>query len=163
MSDFLLAYTLVHTVIALVAILVGLVVLAGLLRAERRDGWTAIFLLTTLLTTLTGFGFPFTGLLPSHIFGILTLILLALAVYARYRRALDGIWRAAYVISAMLALYLNMFVAVVQAFLKIPALHALAPTQTEPAFVIAHAVLFLLLVVFTVLAVQRFHPTRGDL
>lgn len=161
MSGLLQAYTLVHTLIALAAIPAGFFVLAGLLKSERRNGWTTIFIVTTLLTSLTGFGFPFTGLLPSHIFGILTLILLALVVQARYRRAFKGIWRVVYVIGTMLALYLNMFVAVVQGFLKIPALHALAPTQTEPAFVIAHALLFLLFVVFTAAAVRRFHPA-GD-
>src|SRR5688572_14394903 len=137
MGNFLSLYTSIHTAIALAGIFSGFIVIYGLCNAKRLDGWTAFFLGTTLLTSLSGFGFPFTEVLPSHVFGVLSLILLALAIHARYRRHMAGKWRLVYVVTAIFALYLNTFVAVVQSFLKIPALRALAPTQTEPPFLIS--------------------------
>ncbi|MES2626153.1 MAG: hypothetical protein V4628_12795 [Pseudomonadota bacterium] len=156
MGDYMALYTDLHTAIALAGIFSGFIVLYGLLNATRFDKWTAFFLGTTLLTSLTGFGFPFTGLLPSHIFGVLSLVLLALAIYARYLRHLAGKWRLVYVITAVFALYLNTFVAVVQSFLKIPALRAMAPTQTEAPFVISQALLLLIFVVVGFAASARF-------
>src|ERR1700733_3953809 len=121
-------FTLVHVLISLVGIVFGLLVVYGLIQGKRFDGGTAIFLATTVLTSLTGFLFPFTHLLPSHIVGIISLVVLAVAIVARYARHLEGIWRLTYVVTAMIALYLNVFVAVVQSFEKVPALQSFAPT-----------------------------------
>ena len=149
-------YTLLHVVISLVGIGSGFVVLFGLLAGKRLDGWTALFLATTVATSVTGFGFPFDHLLPSHIVGILSLVVLALAIVARYALHLAGAWRRVYVISAVVALYFNTFVLVVQSFLKVPALHALAPTQAEPPFAIAQGAVLVLFIVLGTLAAKRF-------
>jgi hypothetical protein len=149
-------YTLVHVAISLVGIFSGIIVMFGLLSAKRLDGWTALFLATTVATSLTGFGFPFVKLLPSHIVGVISLVALAIAILARYARHLAGAWRATYVITAMIALYLNVFVLVVQSFLKIPALHAMAPTGSEPPFVVAQVTVLVLFIVLTALAVKKF-------
>ncbi|HXZ33574.1 MAG TPA: hypothetical protein VEH30_14960 [Terriglobales bacterium] len=149
-------YTFVHVLLSLVGIGSGFIVLYGLLNSKRLDSWTAIFLATTAATSLTGFGFPFEHLLPSHKVGIISLVVLAVAIVARYGFYLTGAWRATYVVSASIALYLNVFVAVVQSFLKIPALKALAPTQKEPPFVIAQLVVLLVFVGLTILAVKWF-------
>ncbi len=156
-------FTLVHVVISLVGIASGLVVVFGLLTGKRLDGWTALFLATTVATSVTGFGFPFDHLLPSHKVGIISLVVLAVAILARYAFHLTGAWRRIYVISAVAALYLNVFVAVVQAFLKVPALHALAPKQTEPPFLVTQLVVLVLFVVIAIMAAKRFHdePLRA--
>src|SRR5947209_16218329 len=125
-------FTFVHVLISLVGIGSGFVVIFGLLAGKRLNGWTALFLATTVATSVTGFGFPFDHLLPSHKVGIISLLVLAIAILARYVFHLAGAWRWIYVVSAMIALYLNVFVGVVQSFLKAPALHALAPTGKEP-------------------------------
>jgi len=150
------AYTFFHVLISLVGLGSGLIVMFGFLTGKRLDGWTALFLTTTVATSVTGFGFPFDQLLPSHKVGILSLVILALAILARYGFCLAGAWRATYVVSAAVALYLNVFVAVVQAFEKIPALKALAPTQKEPLFLVAQLVVLALFVGFTILAAKRF-------
>src|SRR6266567_1465877 len=129
--------TLVHVVLSLVGIGSGFVVVFGLINAKRLDGWTAVFLITTAATSITGFLFPFHKLLPSHIVGIVSLVVLAFAIVARYACHLTGAWRWIYSVSAVLALYLNVFVLVVQAFQKVPALKALAPSQSEPPFAVA--------------------------
>jgi hypothetical protein len=152
----LATFTLVHVLISLVGIVSGLLVFYGLLTGRRMDGGTALFLTTTVLTSATGYGFPFTHLLPSHIVGAISLVALAIAIFARYSRHLAGGWRKTYVISAAIALYLNVFVLVVQLFEKVPALHALAPTQKEPPFAIAQLLVMLLFIVLTVFAVKRF-------
>jgi hypothetical protein len=149
-------YTLVHILISLVGIGSGLIVMYGLLAGKRLDGITAIFLVTTVLTSVTGFGFPFDHLLPSHIVGILSLVALAGAILARYAFHLTGSWRAIYVICASIALYFNIFVLVVQLFEKVPALRALAPTQKEPPFLVAQVALLILFVVLTILATKKF-------
>jgi hypothetical protein len=151
-------YTIIHTLISLVGIFAGFVVLFGLLAGKRLDGWTKWFLITTVLTSVTGFGFPVHQFMPSHGVGIISLLVLAVAIYARCRRELAGAWRWIYVVSAMIALYLNVFVGVVQAFEKVPALKALAPTQTEPPFKLTQFVVLALFVVLTVVAAIRFHP-----
>jgi hypothetical protein len=151
-------YTLIHVVISLVGIFAGLVVVFGLLAGKRLGGWTGLFLTTTVATSVTGFGFPVEHLLPSHVVAAVSLVVLALAIYALYSRHLAGAWRRTYVICAGLALYLNVLVAVIQAFLKVPALHALAPTQTEPAWKIAQLVVLVLFAVLTTLAARRFRP-----
>jgi hypothetical protein len=120
------------------------------------DGGTALFLATTVLTSVTGFFFPFHKLLPSHIVGIISLVLLAVAIVARYIQHLAGGWRSAYVISAAMALYLNVFVLVVQLFEKVPDLKALAPTQSEPPFLVAQIIVLVLFVVVGIFAVKKF-------
>ena len=155
-------FTLLHVLISLAGIGTGFIVVYGLLNGKRLDGWTAIFLTTTVLTSLTGFLFPFEGLKPSYIVGGISLVLLAVAILARYTFRLAGGWRGAYVVTAAIALYLNCFVAVIQAFLKVPALHALAPTQKEPPFAIAQLLVFAIFVWLTWRAVKRFNvaPAR---
>ncbi len=153
--SFLATYTIVHVVISLVGIASGLIVLVGLLNRKRLNAQTALFLATTVATSVTGYGFPFEHLLPSHIVGAISLVVLAVAIYARYSRHLAGAWRVTYVTCAVLALYLNVFVLVVQLFLKVPALHALAPTQSEPPFGVAQLVVLVLFIILGTLAVRR--------
>ena len=146
MSFNLETYTLVHVLISLAGIVSGAVAVLGLLAGKRLDKTTAVFLATTVLTSLTGYGFPVDHLLPSHIVGAISLVVLAVAIYARYGRHLAGGWRATYVIGAVAALYFNVFVLVVQLFRRVPALNALAPTQSEPPFAVTQlAVLVLFL------------------
>jgi hypothetical protein len=123
---------------------------------------TVIFLVTTVLTSVTGFGFPFDHLLPSHIVGIISLVVLAVAIPARYVFHLAGAWRWIYVVTAAVALYLNIFVLIVQLFEKVPALKALAPTQKEPPFLVVQLVVMAIFVVLTIVAAKRFHfqPAR---
>jgi hypothetical protein len=156
-------YTFLHVLISLVGIGSGLVVMFGFLTGKRLDGLTAVFLITTVLTSVSGFGFPFDHLLPSHIVGIISLVILAVAIPARYLFHLAGSWRWIYVIGATTALYLNVFVLVVQSFMKVPALKALAPTQTEPSFLVAQSVVLVVYLGLTVLATRRFHiePARA--
>ena len=155
--------TLVHVVLSLAGIGSGLVVLFGLLKGRRLNGWTALFLATTVATSASGYLFPFEHLLPSHIIGGISLVVLAVAILARYAFHLAGGWRHAYVISALFALYLNTFVAVFQSFLKIPALKALAPTQKEAPFLVAQTVVLVAFVVLIILAAKRFRlePSRA--
>jgi hypothetical protein len=149
-------YTFVHVVIGLVGILSGLVVAFGLLAGKRLDLWTATFLTTTVATSVTGFFFPFEGFQPSYVVGAISLVVLGLAIVARYRRHLAGGWRRTYVISAVVALYFNVFVLVVQLFEKISSLHALAPKGSEPPFVVAQVVVMALFVVLGIAAVKGF-------
>ena len=153
-------YTLIHVLISLAGIGSGLIVLYGLLTGKRLDGWTAVFLATTVATSVTGFGFPFDHLLPSHKVGIISLVLLAGAMLARYVFHLGRGWRVGYLITAGMALYLIVFVGVVQSFEKVPALKMLAPKQTEPPFLIAQLAVLLVFTVLTILAAIRFHPER---
>jgi len=153
---FLSILTFVHVIISLVGIVAGLVVLRGLLIGQRLDRWTAIFLGTTVLTSVTGFFFPTEHVMPSQIVGGISLLILALVIYARYARHLQGAWRKVYVIGAVLALYLNVFVGVVQAFLKTPVLKALAPTQTELPFKATQLIVLTLFVVLGAVATVRF-------
>jgi len=156
-------FTLVHVLISFVGIGSGLIVLFGLLNAKRLDGWTALFLATTAATSLTGFGFPFEQLLPSHKVGIISLVVLAIAILARYAFHLAGSWRWIYVVSALIALYLNVFVAIVQAFQKVSALKELAPTQSEPPFLVTHVIVLVLFIVLAVMAVKRFRAESTGL
>jgi hypothetical protein len=151
-------FTLIHTLISLVAIVAGLVVVGGLMAGARLDGWTGLFLVTTALTSITGFGFPFTKLLPSHDVGILSLVLLVPVIIARYRKHLEGAWRGVYVVGSMLVLYLNVFVLVNQLFHRIPALIVLAPTQKEPPFLVTQLLVMALFVVLGIAAFRRFRP-----
>jgi hypothetical protein len=152
-------FTTVHVVLSLVGIGSGLVVMFCLLTGKDRSGWTLLFLATTVATSVTGFGFPFDHLLPSHKVGIISLVALAVAIVARYALHLAGPWRPVYVVCAAVALYLNVFVGVVQAFQKVPALTALAPKQTEPPFVVTQLVVLVLFIVLTIAAAKRF---RGE-
>jgi hypothetical protein len=130
----------------------------GLLTAKRLNGWTALFLLTTVLTSVTGFGFPFDHLLPSHKVGIISLVVLAIAILARYPLRLAGAWRGVYIVTASIALYLNVFVLVVQSFEKVAALRALAPKQNEPPFLVAQVAVLVIFVVLTIMAAKKFRP-----
>jgi hypothetical protein len=151
--------TFVHVVISLAGIATGFVVVYGLLTAKRLDGWTATFLTTTVLTSVTGFFFPFHGLTPGQALGVLSLISLALTILARYRQQMRGAWRTVYVIGALISLYFNVFVLVVQLFQKVPALAALAPTQAETPFVVVQAVVLAFFVVTATACLIRF---RGE-
>jgi hypothetical protein len=157
----LATYTLLHVVISLVGIGSGLVVLLGLLNGKRMGGWTGLFLAATIATSLTGFGFPVEHFLPSHGVGIISLVALAIATFALYARNLAGGWRRTYVITSVMALYLNCFVAVVQSFEKVAPLRALAPTQSEPPFAIAQLAVLALFVWLGIAAARRFHGQTG--
>ena len=151
-------FTLVHVVLSLIGIVTGLVVLYGLLTANRMDGWTLVFLFTTVATSVTGFFFPFKGVTPAIILGILSLVVVAAAITARYAFHLAGSWRWIYVVGSVVALYFNVFVLVVQAFLKIPALHTLAPKGSEPPFAIAQGIVLVFFILMGILSVKRFYP-----
>jgi len=151
-------FTTVHTVISLIGIASGLVVVFGMLSSKRLPGWTALFLITTVATSVTGFLFPITKIGPPHIVGVISLVVLAIAIPALYVFHLKGAWRGVYVTGAVLSLYFNVFVGVVQTFQKVPFFKALAPTQTEPPFFVAQILVLLLFVVLAVLGVRRFHP-----
>lgn|SRR6267378_105773 len=149
-------FTFVHVLLSLVGIGSGFIVLYGLLTGKRLDGWTALFLVTTVATSATGFLFPVEHLLPSHIVGIISLVVLAVAILARYVFHLAGAWRLIYVIGAVVALYFNCFVGVVQAFLKVAALKALAPTQKEPPFLVAQLLVLAIFVGLGIVSAKRF-------
>ena len=149
-------YTIIHVLISLVGIFTGLIVLFGMLAGKRLDGWTRWFLITTVLTSVTGFFFPFHGFTPAIGVGVISLLVLAIAIYARYPRHLAGAWRWIYVVTAVIALYFNVFVGIVQAFEKIPALKIIAPTQTEPPFKLAQLIVLAFFIVFAIAAATRF-------
>jgi hypothetical protein len=152
------AFTTLHVIISLIAILAGLVVLFAMIGNRRLDGVTALFLLMTILTSVTGFFFHSKAIGPPHIVGVISLVVLAIALLALYGRKLAGVWRPVYVVAAVAALYFNCFVGVVQAFDKIPALHALAPKGTEPPFAAAQGATLLLFVILGYLAVRKYRP-----
>jgi hypothetical protein len=149
-------FTLVHVALSLIGIGAGFIVLFGLITARRLDGWTLLFLVTTVATSVTGFFFPFHGFTPAHTVGVISLILLAIALLARYSLRLVGPWRWIYVVTAVISLYLNVFVLIVQAFQKVPALKALAPTQTETPFAITQLVTLVLFIILTIIAAIKF-------
>jgi hypothetical protein len=151
-------YTLLHVLISLIAIFTGVVVLFGMLSGKLLDGWTKWFLITAVATTVTGFFFPFHGVTPAISLGIITVPVLAITIYARYSRQLACAWRWIYVVGAVMSLYFNLFVLVVQAFEKVPGLHAMAPTQTEPPFKFTQLVVLVIFVLLGLLAVIRFRP-----
>ena len=154
-------FTLVHVLLSLIGIGSGCIVMLGLLIGKQLDRWNALFLATTVATSVTGFGFPFDHLLPSHKVGIISLVVLVVAVLARYALHLTGAWGRIYVVGAAVALYLNVFVGVVQAFLKVPALTAMAPKQTEPPFVVTQLVVLALFIALTIVAAKRFGGESG--
>jgi hypothetical protein len=148
----------IHVILSLVGIISGLIVLYGLLTGGLSGAWTAVFLVTTILTGLTGFPLPPFGFDPPRAVGVISLVLLAGAVFAYYVRNLEGAWRWIYVACATAALYLNVFVLVVQGFLKVPFLHALAPTQSEPPFAVTQGVVLLIFIALGVWAARKFDP-----
>jgi hypothetical protein len=156
-------FVLVHVIISLVGIAAGFVVMFGMLGSNRMPGLTAVFLLLTILTSATGFLIPpllTEKLLPSHMIGVLSLILLAIACYALYGAKLSGSWRWIYVVTALLAQYFNVFVLVIQSFLKVGPLHALAPRvpPSEPPFAIAQGIVLVFFIIVIIGAIRRFHP-----
>jgi hypothetical protein len=159
-------FTAVHVIISLVGIVSGFVAIAGLLARKRMNGWNALFLASTVATSVTGFFFPVHRFMPSHGVGIVSLLVLPVAIVARYRHGLVGHWRVAYVTAGMFALYLNVFVLVAQSFAKVPALKALAPTQSEPPFLVAQLIVLAAFAALTVIAALRSRapqPRLGSL
>lgn len=150
--------TTLHTVISIVAITAGLVVVGGLIAGVRIDGWTGIYLVTSVLTSLTGFFFPFAQLIASHWIGVISLIILPFVIAARYWKRLAGPWRGIYVVGTVLVLYLNFFVLMVQLFRRIPALLVSAPKQTEPPFVLTQLLVLALSAWLGIAAFRRFRP-----
>jgi hypothetical protein len=153
-------FTFFHVLISLVGIGSGLIVTLGFLTGKRLKGWTAVFRATTVLTSVTGFLFPFHKFLPSHGVGIVSLIVLAVAIFALYGRGLAGAWLRTYVVSAVIALYLNVFVLIVQLFEKVPALRAVAPTQSEPPFKFAQLFVLVIFVLLGIFAAKKFANGR---
>jgi hypothetical protein len=153
-------YTIVHTLVSLVAIFTGFVVLFGLLAGNRLDAWTKWFLITAVATTVTGFFFPFHGITPAIKLGIISSVVLLVTIYARYAKHLAGAWRWIYVVGAVISLYFNIFVGIVQSFEKIPALNAMAPTQTEQPFKLTQLVVLVLFILLMIVSVITFHPER---
>ena len=149
-------YTQIHVAISLIGIGSGLIVVFGMFGGKLLRGWNALFLLTTILTSVTGFGFPVEHLLPSHIVGIISLVVLAIALVALYVFHLAGGWHRTYAICAVVALYFNVFVLVVQSFLKVPALHALAPEGKEPPFLVAQLIVMAILIGLGVGAAKKY-------
>ena len=149
-------FTKVHVVISLIGIASGLIIVFGMLAAHRFDRWTALFLLSTLATSVTGFLFPFHGVTPGIVVGIISVVVLAIAIFARYPQHLRGSWRWIYVVSAVVALYLNVFVLIAQLFQKVPQLKALAPTQSEPPFAVTQLGVLVLFVLLGIVATIKF-------
>lgn len=151
-------FTLIHTLISLVAIATGLVAVGGMIAGRRLDGWTGLFLTTTALTSITGFGFPSPHLVASHYVGIISLAILPFVLVARYWKHFAGPWRGVYVVGTVLVLYLNFFVLLVQLFRRIPALLVSAPKQNEPPFVITQLLVLALFAWLGTAAFRRFRP-----
>jgi hypothetical protein len=155
------AFTLLHVIITLIAIGSGLIAVGGMFASHRLPVTTALFLFTTALTSVTGFLFPIHGFTPALGVGILACVILAVALFAFYKEHLVGAWRWMYVIAAVASLYLNVFVLVVQSFVKVSALNALAPTQTEPPFAITQAAVLGIFILITLVAVVKFRPPKA--
>lgn len=161
MSSGLTYFTWFHTALTLVMLVAGFVVVIELLKSNSPNGWTALFLVTAVATSVTGFGFPFTKFLPSHWIGVISLAVLAVVIIARYVSHYAGAMRWIYAVGSVIVLYFDVFVAVVQAFLKIPALNALAPTQAEPPFAIAQGIVLVIFVALGIAAAIKFHPNQS--
>jgi hypothetical protein len=151
-------YTIIHVLISLAAIFTGIVVLFGMLAGKRLDGWTKWFLITAVATTITGFFFPSHGFTPAIGLGIISLPFLAITIFARYSKHLAGAWRWIYVIGVVICLYFNLFILVVQLFEKVPALHTMAPTQTESPFKLTQLIVLAAFILLGIVAVIRFLP-----
>jgi hypothetical protein len=155
------AFTILHVIITLVAIGSGLIVVGGMFASHRLPVTTALFLFATALTSLTGFLFPIQGFTPALGVGIVACVILAVALFALYKEHLGGAWRWIYVITAVVSLYLNVFVLVVQSFVKVSALNALAPTQTEPPFAVTQAAVLAVFILVALIAVIKFRPLKA--
>jgi hypothetical protein len=155
------AFTLLHVIITLVAIGSGLIVVSGMFASQRLPGTTALFLFTTVLTSVTGFLFPIHGFTPALGVGILACVIMVVALFALYKEHLVGAWRWIYVIAAIVSLYFNVFVLVVQSFMKVSALNALAPTQSEPPFAITQAAVLVIFILIGLIAVAKFRPVTA--
>lgn len=151
-------FTVVHVVISLIAIAAGAIACARMLEGRRLDTWNSVFLLFTVLTTVTGFLFPITVFTPALGVGIVSMITLAIALFALYVGHLAGAWRWIYVASALFAFYLNVFVLVVQSFQKISFLNRFAPTGSEPSFAVAQGAVLLGFILLGFLVLKRFRP-----
>lgn len=149
-------FTFVHVVLSLVGIFAGFIVMGGLLAGKGLEGWTAVFLATTVATSVTGFGFPIHHFAAPHYVGVISLVVLGVAILARYAFQLRGAWRRTYVVTAVIALYFNVFVGVVQAFQKVPGFNTIAPTQSEPPFLIVQICVLVLFVVLAITASRKF-------
>jgi len=154
-------YTIIHVIISLIAIATGFIAVIEMIANKPLGIWNTVFLWTTIATSVTGFFFPFTGVTPGIIVGIISLVFLAVALYALYVQHLGGAWRWVYVVTAIIALWFNVFVLIVQSFQKISALKTLAPTQSEPPFQIAQGAALVLFVVLAILAVRKFRPVAA--
>lgn len=152
------AFIALHVLISLVGIAAGFVVIYGFIVSKKLDAWTAVFLAATVLTSVTGFLLPADHFTPAHAFGILSMIALAAALWARYSKKMAGPWRPTYILSVLFAQYLNFFVLIVQSFQKVPLLHDLAPTQSEGPFAVSQLGALLLFIFLTVVALRRFRP-----
>ncbi len=159
----LTTFTLVHVVLSVVGIFAGFIVAGGLVAGKRLDGWTGVFLVTTVATSVTGFGFPFVTFLPSHAVGIISLVVLAVVIVARYAKHLAGAWRRTYVAGTVIALYLNVFVLLVQLFRRLPALFVAAPKQQEPPFLLTQLLVLALFVWLGRAAVKGFRAEPGGI
>ena len=155
------AFTLLHVVITLVAIGSGLIVVGGMFASHKLPGTTALFLFTTALTSVTGFLFPIRAFTPALGVGIVACVILAFALFALYKERLAGAWRPIYVITAIISLYLNVFVLIAQSFMKVSGLNALAPTQSEPPFAITQGVVLVIFIIITLIALARFRPVAA--
>jgi hypothetical protein len=161
MTSGIATFTLFHVLLSLIGIFAGFVVAGGLAAGKRLDGWTGVFLVTTVATSVTGFGFPFETFLPSHGVAIISLVILPVTIVARYVKHLSGAWRGIYVIGAVLSLYLNVFVLIAQLFLRLPALMAAAPTQKEPPFLLTQLLVLALFVWLGRATVKGFRAEAG--
>jgi len=155
-------FTQIHVIISLIAIGSGFIVAFGMIAGRLLPRWTALFVVTTVLTSVTGFFFPIHGVTPGIVLGVVSLAVLLFVILARYSKHLSNSWRRTYVITAMIALWLNFFVLIAQSFQKIPALHTLAPTGTEPAFKISQLIALILFVTLTILADKKFRFASPD-
>jgi len=156
MTSGITTFTLIHVLLSLIGIFAGFVVMFGLLTSKRLDRWTALFLITTVATSVTGFGFPYNGVTPGVKVGIISMVMLIIAIVARYAFHASGGWRLTYVITAAISLYLNVFVLFAQLFQKVAVLKAMAPTGSEPPFLVAQILVLLLFIVLTVFAARGF-------
>ena len=154
----LASFTVLHLIISMIAIALGFVVAGGILASNKLPGWTAWFLILTILTSATGFLFPFTKVTPAHIVSVISLVLLAIAVYALYGKGLGGVWRGVYVVTAMLALWFNVFVLIVQSFQKVALLNVYAPTGSEPPFAVTQGIVLIFFVLMIWIGIKRFRP-----
>jgi hypothetical protein len=153
-----LYFALFHTLLSIIGLVAGLILAGGLMAGKRLDGWSATFLVATILTNVTGFGFPFPPITPAHVIAAISLLIFPFVLYARYGKALAGGWNSVYVSGAMVALYFNGFVLMAQLFRRIPALIALAPTQKEAPFAVAQ---LLVAILFLALGRAALHGSRN--